>query len=151
MRFLGNIEAKADNKGRIFVPASYRKQLEKEGDSSLVMRIDSVTKCAKFYPSKVWEELDRQFQEKLNLWDRNDMLLYRQFTAQVEPVELDSNGRILVSRKNADAIGISADVLFVGVGNHFELWDAQNFNNQLFSPEEFANAMQKKMGNPGAI
>lgn len=42
-QFLGNIEAKLDAKGRVFVPAAYRRSLEKEGDGKLILRLDPVT------------------------------------------------------------------------------------------------------------
>lgn len=147
IRFLGNIEAKMDVKGRVFVPALYRKQLEKSGETSLIMQVDSICHCLKFYPESVWEELDKQFTSKLNLWDQKDMLLYRQFTASVEAIEMDSNGRILLSKKNAEQIGVETDTLFVGVGDHFEVWEKSNYENQTLSAEDFARAMQMKMGN----
>ena len=39
MRFLGNIEAKTDAKGRVFLPAVFRKQLQTAGEEQLVLRI----------------------------------------------------------------------------------------------------------------
>lgn len=147
MRFLGNIEAKADVKGRLIIPALYRKQLEKMGESALIFRLDAVNHCLKFYPETVWEELDKEFSSKLNLWDQKDLLLYRQFTASVDTVDIDANGRILLQKKYADAIGLGADALFVGVGNYFEIWDKKAFDNSLYNAEDFAKAMQAKMGN----
>ena len=40
MRFLGNIEAKTDTKGRAFLPAQFRKVLAASGESTLVLRKD---------------------------------------------------------------------------------------------------------------
>ena len=40
MRFLGNIEAKIDAKGRVFLPATFRKVLQAAGEESLVLRKD---------------------------------------------------------------------------------------------------------------
>ena len=151
VRFLGHIEAKMDVKGRVFVPALYRKQLEKTGETCLIMQADYVNHCLKFYPESVWEELDRQFTSKLNMWDQKDLALYRQFTASVEPVEMDSNGRILLQKKYAEMIGVEADTLFVGVGNYFEVWDKNRFDNQMSDTESFAKAMQDKMGNQDTI
>ena len=38
MRFLGNIEAKTDAKGRVFLPSVFRKVLQVSGEESLVLR-----------------------------------------------------------------------------------------------------------------
>ena len=40
MRFLGNIEAKMDAKGRAFLPAVFRKMLQVSGEERLVLRKD---------------------------------------------------------------------------------------------------------------
>ena len=40
MRFLGNIEAKTDAKGRAFLPAIFRKVLQAAGEENLVLRKD---------------------------------------------------------------------------------------------------------------
>ena len=40
MRFLGNIEAKTDTKGRAFLPAVFRKVLQASGEENLVLRRD---------------------------------------------------------------------------------------------------------------
>ncbi len=150
MNFLGNIDVKADNKGRIFVPAQYRKQLEKEDESSLVMRIDRVLRCAEFFPMSVWEEMDKEFKSKLNMWDKNDKMLYRQFIAQVEVIDIDSSGRILLKKEHCETLNITTDARFVGVSDHFEVWNSDNLEQSLHSPEEFERLMQEKMGNSPA-
>lgn len=144
-RFLGNIEAKVDNKGRLFVPALYRKSLEKEEEEALYLGIDA--KCVKLYPESVWKKLDEEFKANLNLWDKEDMKLYRQFTSRVEYVELDSNGRVLIQKKHLETIEVEAEALFVGVGNYFEVWNKENFAKSLYSEDDFDKAMQEKMGN----
>ena len=40
IRFLGNIEARADAKGRVFIPATFRKQLQAASEERLIMRKD---------------------------------------------------------------------------------------------------------------
>ena len=45
MRFLGNIEAKIDAKGRAFLPATFRKVLQTEKEERLVLRKDVFQPC----------------------------------------------------------------------------------------------------------
>lgn len=151
LKFLGNIEAKADSKGRLFVPALYRKSLEKSGEASLILRADPINKCVKLYPESVWEKMDAEFTASLNLWDQKDLALYRQFTASVEPVELDSSGRVLIAKRHLEMIGVEADALFVGIGSYFEIWNKGVFEDSLCNQEEFATAMQSKMGNASPV
>ena len=56
MRFLGNIEAKTDAKGRVFLPAVFRKVLQASGGENLVMRKDVFQNCLVLYPESVWNE-----------------------------------------------------------------------------------------------
>ena len=49
MRFLGNIEAKMDTKGRAFLPATFRKVLQGGGDERLVLRKDVFQPCLVLY------------------------------------------------------------------------------------------------------
>ncbi len=146
-QFLGNIEAKLDVKGRVFVPAAYRRSLEKEGGTSLFLRLDAVAKCVKLYPEAEWNKLNEQLRSKLNLWDRTDLSVYRQFMASVEQVELDASGRVLLQKRHIDAIGVTTDVLFVGVGSYFEVWSKVNFEAGLLDDAGFSEALQAKMGN----
>ncbi|MBE6329206.1 MAG: cell division/cell wall cluster transcriptional repressor MraZ [Paludibacteraceae bacterium] len=144
-RFSGNMDVKVDGKGRLFVPAAFRRALE--GDSTLFLRVDTVSKCAKFYPASEWEKLNAQFMSQLNLWNQSDLRLYRQFSAGVEQVDLDASGRILIQRRNLDLLEITSEALVVGVGKYFEVWNKDLFEDSLLDDEAFSKALQEKMGN----
>ncbi len=145
-KFLSKIEAKVDNKGRIFVPAVYRRMLEAAGETSLCLRVDRVTKCAKLYPASEWEKIDAQFQSQLNMWNKDDQRLYRQFASSVEQIEIDASGRVLIQKKHLDAIEVESEALFVGMGSYFEIWKNESLEEMLMSDEDFEKALQEKMG-----
>ena len=50
MRFTGSIDAKVDEKGRVFVPSSFRKILQREDAAGLVLRRDVFQRCLVLYP-----------------------------------------------------------------------------------------------------
>lgn len=50
IRFLGNIEVRADAKGRVFIPATFRKQLQAASEERLIMRKDVFQDCLTLYP-----------------------------------------------------------------------------------------------------
>ena len=58
MRFLGNSEAKTDAKGRVFLPAIFRKQLQTAAEECLIMRKDTYQDCLVLYPESAWNEQD---------------------------------------------------------------------------------------------
>ena len=63
--FIGNIEARLDGKGRVFVPASYRKILAEMGSTHIVMRRDTDNECVIFYPEHVWHQKVSQLRNAL--------------------------------------------------------------------------------------
>ena len=95
MRFLGNIEAKMDAKGRVFLPAAFRKILQGGGDERLVLRKDVFQPCLTLYPESVWNEQMDTLRQRLNRWNKQHQQVFRQFVSEVEILTLDGNGRFL--------------------------------------------------------
>ena len=148
--FIGNIEASLDEKGRIFVPASYRKILAESESKRIVMRRDTDNECLMFYPEHIWNEKVEQMRQVLDEWDPEDQLLLMQFMADAEFLEPDGQGRILLQKKNLETIGAQNDVLFVGMLNRFALWTPENFANKRLSQTELAARLRSKMKKNGA-
>jgi MraZ protein len=65
--------------------------------------------------------------------------------ADAEYLEMDSQGRILLQKKNLEAIGAQQDVLFVGMLNRFALWAPQTFAEKRLSQTELAARLRAKM------
>lgn len=140
MRFTGNIDAKVDEKGRVFVPSSFRKILQKEEEQGLIMRHDIFQDCLVLYPQKVWDRQVDAITAKTNMFDRNGRNALRWFVAGAEAVTLDSGGRMLIPKRYLEETGIQNDVRFIGVDNTIEIWSKQKaeaLNNQ--SKEMAAN------------
>ena len=148
--FIGNIEARLDEKGRIFVPASYRKILAESESKRIVMRRDTDNECLMFYPEHIWNEKVEQMRQVLDEWDPEDQLLLMQFMADAEFLEPDGQGRILLQKKNLETIGAQNDVLFVGMLNRFALWTPENFANKRLSQTELAARLRAKTKKNGA-
>ena len=99
MRFLGNIEAKTDAKGRVFLPAVFRKILQVSGAEGLVLRKDIFQDCLVLYPESVWNSRLDELDARLNHWNKEHQRVYRQFVSEVENVTLDGNGRFLIPKR----------------------------------------------------
>ena len=112
--FIGNIEGRVDEKGRIFVPAGYRKILAERASKRIVMRRDIENECLIFYPESVWDEKVTTLRNALDDWDPEDQMLLMQFMSDAEVLETDNQGRVLLQKKNLEAIGAGQDVVFVG-------------------------------------
>lgn len=145
MRFLGNIEAKADAKGRVFLPAVFRKVLQSEGVEQLVMRKDVHEKCLVLYPESVWNEQMDLMRGRLNRWNRQQQQVFRQFVSDVELVTLDGNGRFLISRRMQEMAGIEQTVRFIGVGDTVEIWAVKEDGETFDTIDGFGDILSSLM------
>lgn len=145
MRFLGNIEARTDSKGRVFLPATFRKVLQQEDVEHLVLRKDVHEKCLILYPDSVWIEQEDFMRRKLNRWNKQEQQIFRQFVSDVELITLDSNGRFLLSQKAQSMAGIKQTVRFIGVGDTIEIWSGDE-ESTFMNPADFGNALEALLG-----
>ena len=82
MRFLGNVEAKTDAKGRVFLPATFRKQLQTACEEQLVLRTDVHGKCLVLYPESAWNKRLDEITAKVSEWDEEEQMVLRAFMAE---------------------------------------------------------------------
>ena len=147
MRFLGNIEAKIDAKGRAFLPASFRKVLQAESEEVLVMRKDVNQKCLVLYPESTWNRRMDALLEKINEWDDVGQQVLRQYVSEAEVVTLDGNGRFLIPKRYLQLADIEQGVKFIGVNDAIEIWAAEKTQQPFLPQEEFAAKLKAIMTN----
>ena len=143
MRFLGNIEAKTDAKGRAFLPAVFRKVLQASGEENLVLRKDVFQKCLVLYPESVWNARLDLLKNQLRPWKQAHQQMFRQFVSEAEVVSLDGNGRFLISKRLQKIAEIDQDIQFIGMDDTIEIWSPQNLEQTLRSEEEFGEEFER--------
>ena len=145
MRFLGNVLAKTDAKGRAFLPSVFRKVLQASGEETLVLRKDVFQSCLVLYPESVWNERLDMLKSQLRQWKPVHQQMFRQFVSEAEVVTLDGNGRFLISKRLQRAAGISQDIQFIGMDDTIEIWSPQDLQQTLKSDEDFGKEFEKIM------
>ena len=147
--FIGKYEVKADVKGRIFIPSAYRKLLPDGEKERVVIRKDAENDCMILFPEHVWNEKVEHFKSKLDEWNPQDQLLLMQFVSDAEWLDVDSQGRVLISKKNLQAIGIeNAEVLFVGMIDRFAIWSKTRYEQVKMSSADFSALLRERMMQP---
>ena len=118
--FQGASAINLDAKGRMSIPARHRDALsiQCEGRLTLTRHPDG---CLLFFPRPVWES----HREQIAAWPMSAKAWQRIFLGSACDVELDSAGRILIAPELRAAAGLTRDVMLMGMGSHFEIWDAQ--------------------------
>lgn len=145
-RFIGNIDAKTDIKGRVFIPAIFRKILQTAGETHLVLRRDIFQDCLVLYPASVWNDELSELRSKLNKWDEEEQQVFRQFSLEAEILEMDASGRILIPKKYMLSAKITTDVRFVGLDHTIELWNREMLEKTALSPATFKDSVKKYLG-----
>ena len=145
MRFLGNIEAKIDAKGRAFLPAVFRKILLADSEEHIILRKDVFQPCLVLYPESEWNEQTDALRQRLNRWNKQHQQVFRQFVSEVEILTLDGNGRFLIPKRYQRMADISQDIKFVGMGDTIEIWSTNKAEEHKMKPEDFGSALVELM------
>ncbi len=120
--FQGASALTLDAKGRMAVPARHRDALQAlcEGQLTITKHPDG---CLMVFPRSSWET----FRDKVAALPMSASGWKRIFLGNAMDVEMDSSARVLVSPELRAAAGITKDVMLLGMGSHFELWDAERY------------------------
>ena len=115
-----------DSKGRMAIPTRYREQLARVCGGQMVLTVDR-DHCLLLYPQPEWEEIERKIM-KLSSFNKQTRTLQRLLVGHATECELDGNGRILLSPPLREFAGLNKDVVLIGQGNKFEIWDEGAWN-----------------------
>jgi len=129
--FQGATQINLDAKGRMAVPTRSREPLTQGGTVKLVLTAHPEG-CLLLYPMPAWEPIRARVMSFPSL-DRQANLWKRLLVGFAEETEPDSAGRLLISSELRDFAHITRQVMFVGQGSHFEIWDLESWKSQLES------------------
>ncbi|MCX7209077.1 MAG: MraZ protein [Pseudomonadota bacterium] len=113
-----------DAKGRMSVPTRHRDALliQCEGRVTLTKHPHG---CLLLFPRPVWES----HREQIASWPMSARAWQRIFLGNASDVEFDSAGRLLIAPELRTAVGLTRDVMLLGMGSHFEIWDASKLDD----------------------
>lgn len=146
MRFIGDYSAKVDAKGRVFLPSAFRKVLKAEDEASLMLREDVFQKCLVLYPQSVWNTQLDELRRDLRLWNKKEQMMLRQFVLGTESVELDKEGRLLISKQKLQFAEIGDDVRFLAMIDRIEIWSKQALDELMADREELGDDLERMFG-----
>jgi MraZ protein len=120
--FQGAAALSLDAKGRMSVPARHRDLLQAlcEGQLTITKHPDG---CLMVFPRPAWEA----FRDKVAALPMSASGWKRIFLGNAMDVEIDGSARVLISPELRTAAGLSKEVMLLGMGSHFELWDAERY------------------------
>lgn len=117
--FLGSYKVYFSGKNRIILPKKFRQELGNEDKFYLVKGIDG----------EIWgfnlNEWQKEVKNRLSLplIELSGRLERRKFFSNAEECDLDSQGRFIISGELINYSEIKNEVLLIGAGDHFEIWN----------------------------
>ncbi len=128
--FKGIHNINLDSKGRLTIPTKYRNTIDDQSDGKLVVTIDSEEKCLLLYPSSIWLEIEKKI-NSLPSFNKNSRRIQRLLIGHAEEIDLDTTGRILLSKPLRLVAEMSKKVTLIGQGEKFEIWSEEIWNNRV--------------------
>lgn len=130
--FSGSFDHSLDGKGRVIIPSSFREALGE--DFTITINPDKT--AVAIYPKEMW---DKQL-ERLSRIDPMDKLgaRYERYLMSVSfsGNSMDAQGRVLIPAKLRAKIGLTRDIVFVGLNRYIEIWDAEVYQKMEEQTEE---------------
>lgn len=132
--FKGQETYSIDNKGRVSIPAKMRKSISPEANDTFAIT-RGVDKCVVAYPLDEWRNYEEKF-EQLNQYDPKNRYFLRMLLMWSEETNLDAQQRISIPKKLLEFAGIDTKVVIVGMVDHIEFWNPEEFEKYLQGHEE---------------
>ncbi len=131
-RFTSSSVHKVDSKGRVSVPALFRKALEVQGAEGMVVLVPGFRNraCIEGYAPKGFEDIAASIAQ-MHPADVNRRKLEHRFLGRSMPMQLDDNGRIVLPPALKSAFGIESSAQFVGMGESFQVWAPEAYEAEM--------------------
>ncbi len=143
-RFRGESTHKVDAKGRVSIPALFRRVLEagdpewKDGlnPNLVIVYGDHRRKYLECYTIEAIDEVDDQI-ARMKRGSRERKLLEQLFNGQSFPTNVDDTGRLVLPVKLREKIGLSKEAFFIATGDTFQIWNPETYNQERARLEEW--------------
>lgn len=143
--FLGEYEHTLDEKKRVSLPKAFRAGLGKK-----MVMTRGLDNCLFVYPQKSWEKVAAKL-DQLSFAQADTRGFNRFILSGAVELETDGAGRILVPEHQKQFAGLKKNVVFAGVSDRVEIWDAAQWKQYKLRIEKQAEAMAEKLGEIGAL
>jgi MraZ protein len=150
-KFLGRFRHTLDHKGRVAIPARFRRALPPESHDTFTgfFRNDGAEICLTLYcSSEFYDRLSEIAEESSSLEHARRMkrLIY----ANASDFPIDPQGRIAIPQDLKKLLGLEKDVLFVGIEDTVEIWAPERFEAYLKEGEGLTELEYRVFGKGGS-
>ncbi len=144
--FIGDYSCRVDAKGRVILPAAFKKQMPAAAMDKFVVKKDIFEKCLVLYPMDEWDRQNSIIRSRINPYNKEHSQFLRGFYKGTAEVVLDASNRLLIPRRLLDIAGIDSQVVLAGQDGKIEIWSSERYEEQTGETHDFATLAEKIMG-----
>ncbi len=125
---IGEYRHKLDAKGRLSLPADFRKVLKQD----LMVTPDPKDQCLYVFETEAFTAwVDSLFESKGGWSPSNSVMVAQRkvLNSRAKKCDIDNSGRIHLSQVLREQVGLDKAVAIIGDTDHFEIWDAQRWDD----------------------
>jgi MraZ protein len=144
-QFVSTFTNKIDSKGRVSVPATFRAILTKEGGEGIYCYPSLDAPALDAGGQRLVKQIGELLEELAPYGDEKDQLataLYGDSTV----LKIDNDGRIVLPNELRIHAGIDDQVVFVGLGGKFQMWEPAKFEAHRLAAREKVRELRKLLG-----
>lgn len=132
--FHGKYDYSIDIKGRVNIPAKFRKALAPEAVETFII-CRAPDKCLRAYPQNVWSAYVAELNSRPET--EGTIIYKRKLYGTVSESTLDAQGRITLMPSQMAIAGITKDISLIGNENYIEIWDTAKYTEYISGGDDF--------------
>lgn len=147
VNLIGTYECTLDSKGRMLLPSGLKKQMNTLLQEGFVLKRSVFQPCLELHPMSEWNQVMGKI-NKLNRFVKKNNDFIRQFTAGLKNVEIDTSGRLQISKDLIQFAKLEKNIVVAAAINVIEIWDKNLYEDSVnVNDLDFANLAEEVMGN----
>jgi MraZ protein len=134
----GSYNARVDDKGRIKIPATFKRHLDEKYGRPDFYVTSLYGDCARVYPIQEWEEIENKLDGQPSMIPAVKKFLDRaNYYGQMQ--QMDGQGRILIYPMLRTEAKLSGEVMVFGYLKYLEVWNAENFRRSRLEEQPYTD------------
>jgi len=146
--FSSKYNATVDGKGRIALPAPFKKEMGDALEPQFVIEKDINDTCLNIYPYATWQTKVERMRNRLNPDNPVHSQILSRYYEEIATVTMAENGRLNIPDEMLQYAGITKEAIFTGQGMRMRLWEPSRHQASRLSDEDYTRLYRELLGGP---
>ena len=144
-QFVSTFTNKVDKKGRVSVPATFRAVLARDGGDRVYCYPSLDAEALDAGGDRLIGKIDELLEQLAPYSDERDQLATALY-GESEVLKIDGDGRTIIPSRMREFAGITNEVVFVGLGSKFQIWEPERFEAHRAAARKRVKELRKLLG-----